>query len=165
MTDKNNESRTNSLDNLIAAGFGRMVQHLRSGPFAIISAEADGQKGTPEGHKINKDRSQQLRELLRTYGLGFVQVDGSWASGEVGEYLSEKSVLIPKMSFKDATAVSQQFQQEAFVWGENGTYGVYTTGSATPFFGRKRRRTFSTVERRAGSWRWLYRIQRSQMAV
>ena len=122
-----------SLETITAAGFGRLVQHIRSGPFAIVSAYQDSQKLRPEGLQYNKEQDVQLRDLLRTYGVGFIKIDGAWLNQELNKYLSEDSVLVPGISYNDAQALASLFDQEGFVWGNDGQYGVYETSSGKTY--------------------------------
>ena len=99
-----------------AAGLSRIFRHLDEGPFAIVSAERGTM--TPEE---NEQRTQDLKTRIRDLGFGFIPAIGMWEGAE------ENSLFIPDIPRDAAQGLSSMFDQDAFIWGDEGTYSVIST--------------------------------------
>ena len=116
------------------AGMSRLIDHMVNGQFAIISAENDGNKLTEEGRAENKKRDAELRDLLRTFNIGFINIKGSWLSEEVGQYLTERSLFVPNIKDEQtAIALAKLYNQEAYVFGNGGNYAVKGTNDGASY--------------------------------
>lgn len=106
----------NAFEKLAAAGMGRLLQHMVSGPFAILSADRIGM--TPE--ERNRAR-YRLKRTLRDMGYGFVDTKGAWRE-ETGEYANEGSVFVPGMKPEDAELLGRALNQESVIVGDGGKF-------------------------------------------
>lgn len=117
------EARDNidGFERVAAAGLGRLLQHMMSGPFAILSAERSGMTRAQA-----KAAMRALKQALREKGFGFINTTGAWREAN-GIYGHERSVFVPMMQKEQAQAFGKQFGQEAVIHGERGAYRFLPT--------------------------------------
>lgn len=117
------------IERLAAAGLSRLLSHMQSGSFAILSASR-GQYSPQE----NKGRTKSLQEFLHEHHLGFVQTAGVWpddreTNPQLRKMLREDSLFIPGVSKNLAQELAAKYDQESYIWGENGTYAIIQTAT------------------------------------
>ena len=106
----------NGFERMAAAGMGRLLQHMVSGPFAILSA--DRADMTTE----ERDRARGwLKGMLRDLGYGFVDTKGAWRE-DSGEYSHEGSVFVPGITPEEAAALGNRLNQDSVIVGEGGKF-------------------------------------------
>lgn len=116
-----------------AAGLSRVLnQHMRHGPFGILSAWKGNVAENPELLKENRQRDVELRKLVRSMGYGFIPLYGlyeyegpSYGSGVA----SEDSIFIPGISLSDISQLAEKMEQESFIWGDDGRWALYNTAT------------------------------------
>lgn len=122
------------------ARLSRLQSHAQSRPFIMISASR-GDLSVRE----NKTRSTELVQILRSHGLGGIQIEGHWLEAGRGS-VTELSFFVPltktatinghpmdgdtMLAF--ACELGKQFQQEALLYGD-GTW-VYEVDCQTGNF-------------------------------
>ena len=104
-----------------AAGLSRQVQHLKDEVFGIVSASRFNL--TPEQ---NEQRTQELRQKIRSIPLGFLPALGVWEGG--GE---EDGLLIPGIKEADLQKLAAFYQQDSYIYGENGHFKIVKTTDGT----------------------------------
>ena len=85
--------------------------------FAIIS-----------GERPDDDRTNELKKDVRNLNLGFNEFIGRWV--EDGINYDEKSLLIPKISFKQAFELGKKYNQSSIIFKDKNGINEYCT---TPF--------------------------------
>jgi hypothetical protein len=106
----------NAFEKMAAAGMSRLLQHMVSGPFAILSADRVGM--TPQDMR---EARRRLKSTLRDLGYGFVDTKGAWRE-ETGEYAHEGSVFVPGMRPEEAEQLGRALNQESVIVGEDGKF-------------------------------------------
>lgn len=82
--------------------------------FGILSAYGTGSK------KENQKRNGELYAQLQKMGYRIHPLKGSW------EGVSEKSVLVPKMKFRDLVRLGREFDQISVIYKDkSGVLGMY----------------------------------------
>ena len=75
--------------------------------------------------------------MLRKFEIGYIRLKGIWKNQEVDKYLTEKSVFIPGAREEDIQAIADLFNQDSYVFGQNGFFTIKKTdGSATYLSGK-----------------------------
>lgn len=103
------------------ASYGRIYQHTRdNGTFAIIGSE-DKDTG--------KNRFNELKQLIkkyeRRYGhLGYNRLSGTYQYRLTGETTREPSIIVYRISKKDALSIAKRINQESIIWKENTFFGI-----------------------------------------
>ncbi len=120
------------VEKLAFSGFAHAIQTmLDGGSFAILSAHYGRDNLTPEGKIRNDNKAHELHELLRQFRVGFFKTKGAWkddniqTSDEMKKYIPEDSVFISPIRYLDAQTIAALYNQDGFIWGENGSYGIY----------------------------------------
>lgn len=111
---------------LVALGISDLDQLTKMGrQFAIISAYRPSEEHSK--HE-NKDRHGDLMADLQRMGYRkFETLRSSWVDMATGTKAGERSILVPGMSFKDATHLMKQYDQDGVVYKDpSGTIGIYT---------------------------------------
>lgn len=85
--------------------------------FAIIS-----------GERPDDDRTNELKKDVRSLNLGFNEFIGRWV--EDGVNYDEKSLLIPKITFKQAFELGKKYNQSSIIFKDKEGVKEYCT---TPF--------------------------------
>ena len=121
---------------LLASGLPRVVQHMiGQGRFAIISAHntpanAEYQvQGKGRVHPENRERMAHLKDILKEKGIGFIQMQGAWANDELARFIEEDSLFVPGIDENTARRIAQVFNQDSYIFGENGHYWIKATES------------------------------------
>lgn len=109
-------SDNNAFEKLASAGMARLLRHMVSGPFAILSADRFGM--TPDELRDSRDR---LKATLRDLGYGFVDTRGAWRE-ETGEYGHEGSVFVPGIGPDEAAELGRALNQESVIVGDRGRF-------------------------------------------
>jgi len=104
-------------ERIAAAGMGRLLQHMTSGPYAILSADRVGM--TPDQRDAARMR---LKNTLRGMGYGWVDTRGAWRQKGEDKYARENSVFVPGMSPDDASRIGLDFDQDEVIVGDDGTF-------------------------------------------
>jgi hypothetical protein len=106
----------NGFERMAAAGMGRLLSHMLSGPYAIISADRAGM--TPE----ERDSARaKLKNTLRSLGYGFVKTKGAWRE-DTGEYSHEGSVFVPGITPEMADLLGRELNQDSVIVGDGGKF-------------------------------------------
>lgn len=121
-----------------ASGLSSVIRHMiDGGSFGIVSAASDSLKLTPEGISENNRRDRLMKMMLRKFEIGYIRLKGIWKNQEVDRYLTEKSVFIPYAKEEDVQAIADLFDQDSYVFGQNGFFTIKKTdGSATYLSGK-----------------------------
>ena len=118
---------TNAFERMAASGMGRLLRHMMSGPFAILSADRIGM--TPQDKDLAR---RKLKDQIRGLGFGFADTTGAWRE-DSGEYSHEGSIFVPGITPDVADALGREFGQEAVIVGDRGKYGFMDTqGESMP---------------------------------
>lgn len=113
-----------------AVGISRVFEHMTEESFGILSAS----RYTLSAEE-NMKRTKHLKEEIREMGYGFIPANGVW------EGSSEASVFIPLISLKDIQKLSAMFDQDTFIWGDNGEYReIETVGGHVRQTGKSKER-------------------------
>ena len=107
-----------AFEKMADAGLGRLLQHMVSGPFAILSADGIGM--TPEERKPARVR---LKKLLKDMNCGFVDTEGAWRE-EPREYAHEGSVFITGMSPEVVEILGRTLDQQVVIVGSRGRFSL-----------------------------------------
>lgn len=103
------------------ASTSKLVQRFTdNSTFAIISPERPNED--------NKARMRNLKADVRKLGLGFNEFVGRWV--ENGESFDESSLIIPNISFENAFALGQKYNQSSIIFKDSNSCKEYCT---TPF--------------------------------
>jgi hypothetical protein len=108
-------------DQITEVSLSRLLNHVSSGPFALVSADRGEYMGDAE--KVNRRRCE-LEQVLKSMKLGIVRVQGHWI-GNKGTPdqvdVVEQSYFIPRITrdqaFKLAEAATTRFEQESILFG------------------------------------------------
>lgn len=134
------EARDRSPLALSEASLGRIWQHYqRSGEetFGIVTSWKDVPPHLPmkiQNQKIEQNilRFKELKKLIRSWGLGFVELSGKWyrctsttgrscedSPQESREYtiVSEPSLFVPGLTKDQAENIRKTYDQDAVLWG------------------------------------------------
>lgn len=112
------------LKRLTAAGLSRVLDHMWKGPFGIVSATRGGDD---DAARIGK-----LKNLLKQQGQGFVDLQGGYLYEEDGKPkvpVKEASVFLPNISEMVVKELASQFDQESYIFGEQGRWSLKETKS------------------------------------
>lgn len=97
---KENLTESNKLEE---SNLSRIFSHYQNTPFLVISAERPQKDNETEeqAKKRNKNNTLSLKNDIRSYGFGFIPVDGGWK--EDGQVSYEASFFVPmsKGNFED----------------------------------------------------------------
>lgn len=107
----------NAFERLVAAGLGRLLQHMVDGPYAILSADRAGM--TPEQRD---DARSRLKNMLRELGYGWVDTRGAWREDGEDDYSREDSVFVPGMSPEEAERIGRALDQDNVIVGDRGAF-------------------------------------------
>jgi len=110
-------TQMNAFERLVAAGLGRLLQQMVSGPYAILSADRVGM--TREQRDAARMR---LKNMLRELGYGWVDTRGASREGDQDEYSMEDSVFVPGMSSEEAARIGRALDQYSVIVGDRGTF-------------------------------------------
>lgn len=115
------------LKRLAAVGLSRMWQQMLKNSFGIVSAYKGVDTFSPEGKAKNQQRDEQLRDLLRHFDVGFVQMDGFWTDEAIQKVTGEKSLFIAGADESTIKAVAELYDQDSYVYGNNGEFVIRPT--------------------------------------
>ena len=124
---------------ILAAGLPRLVQHMIQGQFAIISSHSTPlntqyqTQGKGRIHPENRGRMNQLKDILKEKGIGFIQMQGAWVNEELAQFIEEDSLFIPNVSEETARKIAEVFDQDAYIYGEGGRYWLKDTKTGNVF--------------------------------
>lgn len=107
-----------------AAGLSRVLEHMWKGPFGIVSAA--------RAEEDDKDRTSQLKNLLKQKGQGFIDLQGGYLYEKDGKPkvpVQEASVFLPNISEAEIRELAVQFEQESYIFGEGGNWFLKETKS------------------------------------
>ena len=124
-TGVSRRSKLISLDILLDAGYGDLIQHVVQGPFAILADFGNAPDLSVKDSRHDRGRTADLRDILRTYGLGFIKIDSAWLGPEHSADFPENHVLIPGLTYEDSLALATTFSQKHFIWGDGGQYDLH----------------------------------------
>ena len=92
----------------------RVFQHIKSEePWAIVSPYR-----SEYSDKENKRRMTEFKAKVRRMGYGFIHLVSRWV--EDGVAFDEESLLIPKCSEDDATALGKEYEQRTIMVSHDG---------------------------------------------
>lgn len=118
----------------IASGLSRVLDHMNSGgSFGIVSAMDDSLKTNIKGISENNKRDRLMKQMLRRFDIGFVRLKGLWKNSEAQKYLAEKSVFIPYAREEDVRTIAELFNQDSYVFGQNGKFYIKKTDGSTTY--------------------------------
>jgi hypothetical protein len=102
-------------------------------PQAAIVSAARGELSASE----NAARHAAMSDLLKSWGVDHVEVQGKWFNPETKKWEIEKSYLIPGMERAQAAHLGDRFGQQAVitVGGEQPGYHDLSTGKTMPYTG------------------------------
>ena len=100
---------------IINAGLGCVVQNmLNSGRWGIVSVHSD---------------CALLQDFLREQYIGFIQMSGVWVDEELDKFISEESLLLPKVNEPFLKAIAAKYSQDAYIFAKNNKYFIKKTES------------------------------------
>ena len=121
---------------LIASGLGRMVDHmLTAGSWGIVSSHNSDKneqwqlEGKGKFHPDNKKSHQELKRILQERGVGYIKAKGAWAitNKDIENFIYEESLFIPQVQESFIQALAKRYNQEAYIYGENGKWAIKNT--------------------------------------
>jgi hypothetical protein len=124
-------AKKNNFERLAGAGLSRLLHHMVSGPFAVMSAHR-GTGDTPESRAENNRRQKELKRHLRDKGYGFIETHGAWKEDADLPFVREHSVFIPNIGEADAHELGAIFDQQAVLVGDDGRARVNFLDGETP---------------------------------
>jgi len=101
---------------VLASGFARVVKHFLSGPFGIMSA-FKGEQSPAQNNEANRLLKRKLQEM----GHGFMPGRGVWGGAP------EKSLFIVGIDQPSLQKLSEEFDQQSYVVGNEGKYRIVDT--------------------------------------
>jgi hypothetical protein len=111
---------------LVAFGVKDLDQLSKMGrQFAVLTGYRPPEEG---GKHVNKERQSNLLQDLQRMGYRkIVPLKSSWEDMQSGKTHGERSLLVPGISFKDATALMKKYNQDGIVYKDSsGSVGIYT---------------------------------------
>ena len=96
----------------VSFNLSRAWEHFTNKQFAVISAWR--KEFTIEK---NEERGEELKDLVRSKGLGYKEVKGVWHNA-AGEVENEYPLFIPLMSYNDALELGAEFNQDTIICGD-----------------------------------------------
>ena len=120
---------------LIASGLGRMVDHMLTAESWGIVSSHDSKKndewqeaGKGKFHPDNRKAHQELKLILQNRGIGYIKAKGAWATNEdIENFIYEESLFIPQVRESFIRALAKKYNQEAYIYGENGKWALKDT--------------------------------------
>jgi hypothetical protein len=115
-------------ENIVASSMSRIFrQFADGGSFAAITAftgSGDVEENMPYLVNLGKD--------LNLLGLGFIPVKGYFNDRNLNKIYDEPSFWVPNISLQQADILANKYNQDSYIWGENGVFGLYYTGNLVP---------------------------------
>ena len=111
---------------LVAFGVKDLDQLAKMGrQFAVITGYRPPEEG---GKHVNKERQSNLLQDLQKMGYRkVVPLKSSWQDMQSGTTHGERSLLVPGISFKEATMLMKKYNQDGIVFKDaSGSVGIYT---------------------------------------
>jgi hypothetical protein len=107
---------------------------MKNGPYGILSGH-QGVEDNDEHKALNNERTKRLKQRVRDLGHGFVNVSGAWKYNDdtMSRYIPEKSLFIPGADQQTLQDLAKEFNQEAYLSGSNGSFGVRNTHTNDPY--------------------------------
>ena len=84
-----------------------------------------------EGQRQERhQRIADLKDVLKEYGIGFVQVQGEWIDAVAGALLDEGSIFTPNIEEEAVKAFCDGFGQQGYAVGSGGRYHIRSRSGA-----------------------------------
>lgn len=110
-------------DRIASAGLSDAVKHMLDREFAIFTSSRG-----EFSRKENETRLHELKRTLRGLNYGFINTYGAWKEEDIDDriktVLTEDSIFVPKISEQETLDLCKRYEQEAYIYGNNGTYWI-----------------------------------------